>query len=157
MQTADFCCQNGKIAAKSLQNHKYTLQTAVFETFLVHKYCYYIGEKTGGDIMMILTKDKIRFFDALRKTLLAWSVVESEADEFMFQIAQAELEGSILLDGVKYNLSRWGVGEQDRNDFIKHLKHQLRDKSQTVCEDLQDTQAAVLLDNGLVMSFHSAK
>ena len=105
--------------------------------------------------MMILTKDKIRFFDALRKTLLAWSVVESEADEFMFQIAQAELEGKILFDGVKYNLSRWGVGEQDQNDFIRHLKHTLKDRSQTVSECLKDTQAAIFLDNGLVMSFHS--
>ncbi len=103
--------------------------------------------------MMILTKDKIRFFDALRKTLLAWSVVECEADEFMFQIAKAELDNSILFDGVKYNLSRWGVNDKDRDEFIKHLKRQLKDRSQTVDGTLKDTQAAIFLDNGFVISF----
>jgi|GEM_PF-5377231 len=105
--------------------------------------------------MIAMSKERIRFYDKLRKLLILWSVTEQEADEFVLQIARANLDEKLLYDGIKYNLSRWGAPEKDLDDFISQLKASLRDDSQSLCECLKNVQASILLDDGLVINFYN--
>ena len=107
--------------------------------------------------MIFISKNRIEFFDKLRKMLFKWSVKEDEANEFVFQVANANIPDELILDGVKYNLGRWQVPEDEQEEFMEPFVESLDDESDTLCRHLRHVEAAVLLDNGLVMSFHSAK